>query len=113
MSAMLRKRNPQLANFLDSQLLKNCSPQESWYESLIRYRHQIVHRTLFLLSQSMEGSFLPDDPYILDLQGMFYDIKKNEMVVPNYIEKREIKDYTLYLFEKVFMVIDISYSHLK
>lgn len=109
----LEKRNIRLAGYLDSQLIRASSPLDNWYESLVRYRHQIVHRTLFLFNQRVEGSFLPDDPFILEPQGkMYFDTEKNEPVIPNYTENREVKDYTLYLFKKVFRVIDRSYYYI-
>jgi hypothetical protein len=110
----LKKKNSQLANYLDSQLIKADSPLDNWYESLVRYRHQIVHRTLFLIIQHVgKGSFLPDDPYILKPQEkMYFDIEKNEPVIPNYTENREVKEYTFYLFENVFSVLDTSYHYI-
>ncbi len=110
----LKKENGQLANYLDSQLIKADSPLGNWYESLVRYRHQIVHRTLFLLNHYVgEGTFLPDDPYILKPQEkMYFDREKEEPVIPNYTEKREVKKYTLYLFENVLSVLDTSYRYI-
>lgn len=109
----LKKINFRLSNHLESELVRGTSPLDNWYESLVRYRHQIVHRTLFLFNQRIEGSFLPDDPYILGPQGkMYFDTEKNEPVVPNYTENREVKAYTLYLFEKMFRVIDTFYYHI-
>jgi hypothetical protein len=109
----LEDKNIQLASYLDNQLLRAPSPLDNWYESLVRYRHQIVHRTLFLLNQRIEGSFLPDDPHILEPQGkMYFDVEKNEPVIPNYTENREVKEYTLYLFKNVFKVLDDSYYYI-
>jgi hypothetical protein len=57
----LKGQNGELADYLDSELVRDSSPINNWYESLVRYRNQ---NTLFLINQSVgEGSFLPDDPF--------------------------------------------------
>ena len=54
----LKGHNGQLADYLDSELVRDSGPLDKRDQSLIRYRHQIVHRTLFLINQSIgEGSF--------------------------------------------------------
>jgi len=109
----LRGHDDQLAEYLDSELVRDSTPPHNWYESLVRYRHQIVHRTLFLINQRVgEGSFLPDDPFDLTPSKMYYDNEKNMPVITNYTENREVREYTLYLFERVFRVVEASYHHL-
>jgi hypothetical protein len=43
---------------------------------------------------------------------MYYDREKNKPVVTNYTEKREVREYTLYLLERVFRVVETSYQHV-
>jgi hypothetical protein len=91
----------------------------SWYYDFTRYRNQIMHRTIYFLHTRPGKVFLPDDPAILDMQGLIWDenhkpiIGKHMIGVPkNYEHEREMRDYSSWCFEKIFGITEKIYGYL-
>lgn len=108
----IKKVNSSLDSFL-CDFLKRGSPVEEWYEALIEYRHQIVHRPHFvaLLQAGSRGYFLPDDPKIIGTKVKF-DKERGEPVYSNFHLMREMRQFAeestfriIFIVENIFHVI--------
>jgi hypothetical protein len=90
----IKDLNPKLASFLDEALQRG-SPSEQWYEAVMEYRHQIVHRPHFIAMQiagGPRGYFLPDDPKIMT-QKVTFDKKIHQPIYSNFTLMREMKQF--------------------
>jgi hypothetical protein len=74
--------------------LKTGSPVEDWFNGLIEYRNQILHRQHLIAYSTSNGYFLPDDPSVLGPQGGYFDRKRKRFVTGNFTKRRRIKEYT-------------------
>jgi hypothetical protein len=104
--------NPPLASFLDK-ALKRGSPIEEWYEAVMEYRHQIVHRPHFvaLLVAGKEGYYIPDDPKIIGTKSTLKK-GKTQPIFSNFTLMRELKHFAetstsliLFIVEAIFNFI--------
>jgi hypothetical protein len=103
--------NYPLADFLDK-ALKTGSPAEHWYQALVEYRHQILHRQHLIGKQIPEvrGYLLPDDPEIITpTEKPYIDKKTKRTVYANYTKMREIKRYTEFLYENIVELVELIY----
>lgn len=101
----LNEVNSPLGDFLDK-FLKTGSPVEDWFNGLIEYRNQILHRQHLIAYSTSNGYFLPDDPSILGPQGGYFDRERKRFVTGNFTKRRRIKEYTEFLYEIVMEVIE-------
>lgn len=106
--------NDNLAAFLNSELPIAPIPQNHWYGTFSKYRHQVIHRLLYLIHLTTEGRYLPDDPSVTDpIVRPYYDPVQHTIVIPNYTANREMRDYCEYCFNKVLSIVEMTYSYLE
>lgn len=108
----LKKVNSRLADILDL-FLKTDSPVENWYQSLVEYRHQIMHRQ-HLIAYSIggrgpKGYFLPDDPNVMGPGKTHFDKKTKRLIIQNFTQWREIKRYPRESYELVMGIVELIY----
>lgn len=105
--------NDNLSKFLNTELPRDPIPSNHWYCTFSKYRNQVVHRPLYLIHLATEGRFLPDDPSVMNpIVTPYYDPKQHKILIPNYTENREIKDYCEDCLNKVLCVIEKTYEYL-
>jgi len=103
--------NQGLGSLLD-EFLKKGSPIKNWYQAVIEYRHQIVHRPHYIATQilGVPGYFIPDDPKIIQPKGKTkFDEKTKQFIMPNFTKMRELRDFSEYSFSVVLKIIDGIY----
>lgn len=105
--------NNDLYTFLNN-TLKRGSPIDLWYEGLVEYRHQIVHRPHYIAlltadNHEYKGYYIPDDPKILP-SGVSFDHKKGISVYKNYTLMREIKQFAETSFSSILNIIEDIYG---
>jgi hypothetical protein len=111
----LAKSNPPLADLL-AEVLKTGSPVEQWYQALIEYRHQIVHRPHFIamVLAGFRGYYLPDDPRIIKpTERLYVDKKTKQTIWPNYTQRREIKKFTELSYKIVVDIVEAIYQSIR
>lgn len=106
--------NDNLAAFLNSKLPREPFPPGHWYETFSKYRHQVIHRLLYLIHLTTEGRYLPDDPSNTDpIARPYYDPVKHTIVIPNYTKNREMKNYCEDCLTRVLSIIEKAYSYIE
>jgi hypothetical protein len=103
------------SNYVSTEFPKRPIRSDHWYNSISEYRNQILHRTLYLINfRENGGSYLPDDPAILNLKGrkIYYDKESNKVVIQNYTLNREVREFSQFLFDKVFSIVQVVYRYL-
>lgn len=89
------------------------SPTDNWYEALVQYRNQIVHRPHFIAKSIIEGYYLPDDPTIITpTSRSYFDTKKRRTVWANYTKRRDIKKFTEFSFLRTLEIVESIYGLL-
>lgn len=106
--------NDDLSKFLNTELPRDPIPSNHWYGSFSEYRNQVTHRPQYLIYLAAEGRFLPDDPSVMNrIVTPYYDPKEHKIVIPNYTENRELKNYCEDCLNKVLYVIEKIYGYLE
>ena len=104
--------NPELGSFLDK-VLQRGSPVEQWYEAVMEYRHQIVHRPHFvaLLIAGAKGYYVPDDPKIIGTKVRF-DKEKAQPIYSNFTLMREMKQFAEKSATAILLIIETIFGFI-
>lgn len=115
MRCKLQITDNNLSELLESTLIRKNSPRDNWYDALVEYRHQIVHRPHFIFMKTIGNiTWLPDDPTIIQSKEKFrFDHEKSEAIIPNYTQKREIRYFATSSFSSVLRIIEYVYLMLR
>jgi hypothetical protein len=109
----LKTVNTTLAELLDEILITG-NPVNHWYEALIEYRHQAVHRPHFIAKVIVNYPgyyFLPDDPKIIQpTERPYLDKELGRVIWPNYTKMRDIKKFSEDCYKKVVITIEGIYE---
>jgi hypothetical protein len=106
--------NDDLSKFLDTELPREPIPQNHWYSTFSKYRNQVTHRLSYLILRTLDGSFLPNDPSAFEpIIKPYYDRIQHKIIIPNYTESLDIKDYCQSCLDKVLYVAEHTYGHLE
>lgn len=120
----LDKEKDELAAHLNWELprkLKNSvTYNTSWYRDFSGYRNQIMHRTIYFLHMTPGRVYVPDDPTILDFQGMLFDenhrpiFKRHhgDPLMKNFENQREMRVYSIECFKKILEITEKVYGFL-
>jgi len=102
--------NSKLQSFLDETLNRG-SPVEEWYEALMEFRNQIVHRPHYIALQiagGPPGYYIPDDPKIIGTKVRF-DKEKGIPVNSNFTLMREMKEFAEISTSMILLIIEEIY----
>lgn len=110
----LNHHDNELANYLENEFPRR-SPADHWYHTFSQYRHQVVHRTVYVIAVQPHGLLLPDNPSEVNpqLQNTF-DKKNPKKLIhrAGFSQEREMKKYCMECFVMIRERIEAVYARM-